>query len=172
MGINSFNNLVLIGFMGSGKTYWGEKWAKDLSVEHFDLDEEISKIERRSIFEIFNLKGEAYFRSKESQFLNNFLLKSRIVLSTGGGTPCYHNNMDLINLKSFSIYLKCPADTLFYRLKNEKNKRPLISHLSDGDLKLFIEKKISEREPYYNKANCIIEDLDLSSISIQDLINV
>lgn len=172
MQIKSIHNIVLIGFMGSGKTYWGDKWGKELSLKHIDLDDEISKVERLSVAEIFRLKGEAYFREKESQFLVNFLSDTGVLVSTGGGTPCFNDNLDVINLYSFSIYLKCTTDTLFHRLKNERHKRPLIAHLNDNDLKKFIENKVAERENFYKSANYIMEEEKIFSTSIHDLINV
>ncbi|GAC1385518.1 MAG: shikimate kinase [Ginsengibacter sp.] len=162
--------IVIVGFMGSGKTYWGKIWSNQLSIQHVDLDEKISKEERLSISEIFKLKGEEYFRKKEAEFLNTLLDEPSIILSTGGGTPCFNNNIKVILQKSISFYLKCNPETLFTRLKSERSSRPLISSLSDKDLGIYIEQKIAEREVFYNQANYILEEEKINLKLIKDLI--
>jgi len=147
--------------MGSGKTYVGEQLAGVLDYHFIDFDSHIEEKESNSIPEIFKEKGEIYFRKKESQYLRELLSGSidKIVLSLGGGTPCYSGNMDFVNSLGLvkSIYLKCSIANLTDRLFYEKDKRPLITHLkTKEELTEFIGKHIFERNPFYNKAEITI----------------
>ena len=149
--------VVLIGYMASGKSTLGRILAKKLSYEFIDLDDYIEKNEKSTISNIFKLKGEIHFRKLETHYLNELLnSKSNLVLSLGGGTPCYSNNMDLVlnakNVKSF--YLKTSIPTLIARLKNEKSKRPLVAHIKTDEMLVeFIGKHLFERSQFYNLAN-------------------
>lgn len=143
--------------MGSGKTTLGRKLANKLDYDFIDLDELIEKQEKLSISEIFSKQGEDSFRKTESRILNETLItQTNIVLSVGGGTPCYFNNMELINKQATSIYLKYNGGILFSRLKLAKSKRPLIAKKSDEELKDFIQKTLQEREGFYNQSNIIV----------------
>jgi len=151
-----------MGYMGSCKTTFGKQLARKLSYHFFDLDAEIEKNEGLSISEIFSEKGEAYFRETESKILTNLLRnKNDVVLSLGGGTPCFFNNLDLIKKQSLSVYIKLPVKTLAQRLQqSNKNKRPLISGLNSKELNDFIEKQLIEREKFYLQADVVIEPLN------------
>ena len=155
--------IVLIGYMGSGKSTIGKQLAKLLNIQFKDLDQEIERVENKNISEIFSKKGEIYFRKKEMEVLGSVLKeKSNIILATGGGTPCFGNTMELLNSdkKITSIYLKSSIDILSKRLFIEKDERPLISHLHEyEDLKEFISKHLFERSYFYNMA-CIKIDTD------------
>ncbi|MDR1877610.1 MAG: shikimate kinase [Flavobacteriaceae bacterium] len=144
--------ISLTGYMGSGKTTVGKLLAKYLNFVFIDLDDYIISNEKRSITELFSGKGEIYFRKVENSCLREILNKDNIVLSLGGGTPVYHDNMDLINDKSISFYLKMNPLELAKRLIPEKEHRPLISHLNDENIEEFIAKHLFERSPYYEKA--------------------
>lgn len=152
--------LILIGYMASGKSTLGRILAKKLNYEFLDLDDYIETNENVSISEMFKTKGEIYFRKKETYYLKELLeSKTNLVLSLGGGTPCYSNNMEMIlntnNAKS--IYLKASIPTLIARLKNEKSKRPLIAHIETDDLlSEFIGKHLFERSQYYSLANATL----------------
>lgn len=152
--------VVLIGYMASGKSTLGRILAKKLNYNFIDLDDFIEKGEQTAISEIFKSKGEIYFRKKETQYLNHILKnKTKLVLSLGGGTPCYGNNMDaVLNCKHVvSIYLKASIATLVKRLKKEKSKRPLIAHIQTDDLLAeFIGKHLFERSRFYNQSEYII----------------
>lgn len=152
--------VVLIGYMASGKSTLGRILAKKLNYSFVDLDDYIEEKEQTSISEIFKSKGEIYFRKKETQYLNHILkTKTKLVLSLGGGTPCYSNNMDTILgcENAVSIYLKASISTLVDRLKNEKAKRPLIAHIQTDDLLAeFIGKHMFERSQFYNQSERII----------------
>ncbi len=148
--------IVLLGYMASGKSSIGMKLAKMLNVPFVDLDDLISEKEKLSIPDIFKTKGEIYFRKKEIEYLNDFLLqKDNFILAVGGGTPCYGNNMSIIINHSKSIYLKSSIQSIFNKLSNKKNKhkRPLISEIPNKDLKEFIAKHLFERSPFYEQAD-------------------
>jgi len=163
--------IVLVGYMGSGKSSVGQALASVLNFEFVDLDEEIEKIENTSIADIFSRKGEIYFRKKENEYIKTLLEKNdQYILATGGGTPCYGNTMEVIrNSKDVvSIYLKCSLDTLTNRLFYETKERPLIAHLhSKEDLQDFIRKHLFERSYYYNQATL---SLDCDQTSIKEIV--
>jgi len=146
--------------MASGKTSIGKILAKNLDYNFIDLDDIIEKNEKHSIQKIFKLKGEIHFRKKESYYLNKVLNNnSNIVLSLGGGTPCYGNNMTFLQsiTNAKTIYLKTTIPTLVKRLINEKSIRPLISHIESKEtLTEFIGKHLFERSHYYSQADLII----------------
>ncbi len=150
--------IVLLGYMASGKSTVGKILAKRLNLVFFDLDAYIETREELSVSEIFKNKGEIYFRLKETEHLQNLLNSDAdFVLSVGGGTPCYANNIQLISTKSQSFYLNTSINTLYSRLKNERKKRPLIASLNLENLKEFIAKHLFERNPYYNQAKYSIQ---------------
>lgn len=152
--------IVLIGYMGSGKSVVGKQIANIINYDFCDLDDYIETKEAKSISEIFSIKGEIYFRKQEHYYLNRLLQTSKnIVISLGGGTPCYGNNMDTILTTKdvISIYLKTSIPELAKRLFLEKQKRPLISHLKSKDLLAeFIGKHLFERSNYYTKSSVIV----------------
>jgi shikimate kinase len=150
--------ISLLGYMGSGKTHISKILSEKINFKLFDLDKEISKRNRLSVSEIFAQKGEIYFRKKERELLEEVLAtQERCVISLGGGTPAYYNNMELINSQTVSIYLRAGVGTLSERLKWQKEKRPLIATISDEDLPEFIAKHLFERNVFYNKARWIVD---------------
>lgn len=151
--------IVVIGYMVSGKSSIGKKLAQKLNIPFIDLDDYITDKEHMNIAEIFDNKGEIYFRKIEMKYLLELLeIKSNFVLAVGGGTPCYGNNINIINDKATSFYLKASLLTIYDRLSQpkNKNKRPLVSSLTHGDLKEFIAKHLFERRSFYEKADYII----------------
>lgn len=150
--------------MASGKTSIGRVLAKNLGYRFIDLDDVIEDKEKKTVNEIFRSKGEIYFRKTESNFLNGIIKNDdKLVLSLGGGTPCYGDNMKhLLNApNSKTIYLKASIKTLTKRLINEKSKRPLISHIESEDLLTeFIGKHIFERSPFYDQADITVSTDD------------
>lgn len=152
--------IVLLGYMASGKSLVGKQLAKKLNYKFIDLDTYIESKINASISQIFETKGEIYFRKLESNSLKEVILEEEdVVLSLGGGTPCYSNNMEIINNseKVLSIYLKTSIPTLVERLTKGKSQRPLISHLeSDEQLTEFIGKHLFERSPFYQMAKILI----------------
>lgn len=152
--------------MASGKSTLGKKLAKNLEYEFIDLDEFIEEKENALVSEIFKTKGEIYFRKQETLYLKELLTSGENrILSVGGGTPCYGDNMDYIlsvdHVKS--IYLKRSIAVLSDKLITKKDKRPLIAHIESKEaLTEFIAKHLFERNPFYNKAEIII-DIDNKS---------
>ena len=155
--------------MGSGKTLVSKELNILNNFKIFDLDTEISKQYTRSITEIFKEKGEIFFRKTEKEVLEKILSSEKnIILSLGGGTPCYYNNIDSINEKTISVFLKTNVKTLAQRLSSEKDKRPLIQNISNEDLPEFIAKHLFERNPFYNQAKITINTDNLSTKEIAE----
>ena len=155
--------------MGSGKTLVSKELSILNNFKIFDLDTEISKQNNRSITEIFKEKGEIFFRKTEKEVLEKILsTEKNIILSLGGGTPCYYNNIDRINEKTISVFLKTNVKTLAQRLLSEKDKRPLIQNISNEDLPEFIAKHLFERNPFYNQAKITINTDNLSAREIAE----
>lgn len=144
--------------MGSGKSNIGKLLSKRILLKFIDLDDYIENKEGMSIPNIFENKGEIYFRKIESLYLNEILQKNEsFILSLGGGTPCYSNNIETINENtSNSIYLQASIKTLAERIQKSKIERPLVSSLNDEKLFEFIGKHIFERKFFYQKANFTI----------------
>jgi len=149
--------IVLIGYMGSGKSTVAKQLARALDLPFKDLDDYIETREKVTIKEIFNTKGEIYFRKQEGTYLLELLQDQKAgVLALGGGTPCYGNNMEIIKKYSLSVYLKGNIATIAQRLRNEKAKRPLIASLNDEQLTEFVAKHLFERKIYYEQAFRIV----------------
>ena len=146
------NVITLLGYMGSGKSTYGKLLAIRLGFDFIDLDDYIISETGMQISEIFEDKGESWFRYFETQSLKKLISKKKLVLSLGGGTPIQEGNMDIINRFTKSIYLNASVDTLYLYLKNQRSKRPIIKDLSDVELKNFISDHLSKRLPFYNKA--------------------
>ncbi len=151
--------IFLIGFMGCGKTHWGKQLAALLKIPFIDLDQKIEENERQTVSEIFSENGEEYFRMAEKQMLDQMIDENvSMVLSVGGGTPCFFNNIDLMKKKGTVVWLNTHVDLLLQRLLNGKQERPLIRDLSDHELKSYIVKKLNERKMYYEQANVVIDN--------------
>lgn len=163
--------IVLIGYMGSGKSTVGKILADKLSYKFIDLDDFIEVKEGKTIAKIFESSGEIYFRKAETKYLSQILNDDdNIVLSLGGGTPCYGNNMSIINdcEKVVSVYLKTSITAILSRIRNEKDKRPLVSHLKDEDeLTEFIGKHLFERAPFYSEAK---HTLTTDNLPVNDIV--
>ena len=138
--------------MGSGKSSIGKQLAKELNIKHIDLDNLIEESENIKIRDIFNKLGETYFRELEEKYLKKTIKEDNILVSTGGGTPTTHGLMDIMNNIGETIYLECCTETLFERLNKDKEKRPMISILSDESLMRYIKNKLEERKLFYQKA--------------------
>lgn len=162
--------IVLIGYMGSGKSAVGKKLATKLKIPFKDLDQEIEIIEEKIIPQIFSEKGEIYFRKAERNMLKAILdSENNLVLATGGGTPCYSDVMNLLVLdkKVITIYLMTTLNTLTNRIFKEKLDRPLISHIkTEATLKEFIAKHLFERSKYYNQASYKVKTDGLSVLGV------
>jgi shikimate kinase len=145
--------LFLIGMPGSGKTTLGEKVASQLKLDFVDLDHEIESREKKSIPEIFKEQGEDYFRKVESTLLKEWAESSKdFVMGTGGGAPCFHNGMEVINKAGISIFLDVPVDQLVERVQTKTN-RPLLQSETTEELKARLEKILGVRRGIYQKAH-------------------
>jgi len=164
--------IALLGYMGSGKSAVGKALSKSLHIPFYDLDSLIEADLNITIREVFDTKGEIFFRKAESRVLNEFLKEQDdFVLATGGGTPCYGNNLkDLHDAGATTIYLQVSIPTLANRLRTEKEERPLIRHLSDADLIEYIGKHIFERNAYYNQAERTVAVKEMSIPELVDRI--
>ncbi|MCE3075583.1 shikimate kinase [Chryseobacterium gwangjuense] len=145
--------ISLVGYMGSGKSHISKILSEKTNFKLIDLDKEISRRNKLTISEIFDKKGEIYFRKLEREVLEEILAsEENVILSLGGGTPVYYNNMEIINHSSKSVFLRASVATLSERLLKQKEKRPLIANISDENLPEFIAKHLFERNVFYNKA--------------------
>ena len=152
--------------MGSGKTHWGKHLADQLRIPFFDLDTVVMEKEKRSIHQIFIESGEEYFRVKEKEMLEHLVNEHiSLVLSCGGGTPCYFNNIDFLLKYGTVIWLNTHVDILLHRLLKEKKERPLLKNIDDADLKNYIIRKLNERRMYYEQADVIIDNENCISTS-------
>tara|TARA_R110001583_G_scaffold31233_3_gene107057 strand:- start:6017 stop:6526 length:510 start_codon:yes stop_codon:yes gene_type:complete len=159
--------IVLLGYMASGKSAIGKLLATRLNLQFIDLDYYIETCEGLTISKIFSSKGEIYFRKKESEYLQQLInLNNDCIISLGGGTPCYGNNMDILKNNSKSIYLSASINTIFERLKNETSERPLVATIGVDNLKEYIGKHLFERAAFYNNADETIFVNDKSIIEI------
>lgn len=145
--------IYLVGFMGSGKSFLGKKIAENLHFRFIDLDEKIESGEGKTVSQIFSGDGEQAFRRLEAKYLRNTGELLNTVIATGGGTPCFFENMEWMNQNGLTIYLKTTPELLAARLSAEKSNRPLISGLDEKNLLDFIQKKLSERAWHYEQAH-------------------
>lgn len=149
---------------------WGRRLAKRWNQPFIDLDEEVEKRAGVSITTLFRDHGEAYFRKLEQQTLIELSeLQSGFIMATGGGSPCYKDNMKLLR-SGISVYLKVRKQTLLGRLRREKNWRPLIAQLDDLELKSFIDRTMEERKKIYEQADVIIEEPGLKMAVLEEKI--
>lgn len=162
--------VFLVGFMGSGKTTWGKKIAAGLNLPFVDLDHEIVAHIGMSIPEYFSIHGEDNFRQLENSFLKK-QADRKAIISTGGGTPCYFDNMEWINKHGMSIYLYHTPKSLWSRLgQSDVNKRPVLKDLSGDELLSFIETKLAERSSFYEQADFKVEQMHTSVEEVVQLI--
>lgn len=158
--------IFLIGFMGSGKTHWGKQLAAQLTIPFYDLDDVISSKENKTIAELFAHSGEEAFRVKEREVLESLIDENAsMVVSCGGGTPCFFNNIERMKKYGVVIWLNTHVEVLVHRLIKEKSTRPLIKNVPDTDLRSFIIRKLNERRMYYEQADVVIDNEDSISIS-------
>lgn len=149
--------IFLLGFMGSGKTYWARRLAERLGWNFLDLDEVVKQRAGCSVAQIFEEKGEAAFRELERETLHSLTFLENTVVATGGGTPCFYDNLDWMRARGLTIYLQAPAPLLAQRLQPEKALRPLLAYLPENGLLPFIEGKLAERLPFYEQADKTIQ---------------
>jgi shikimate kinase len=167
--------IVLLGYMGCGKSTIAKRLSKITKIPYLDLDKCIEERTNLSVNEIFEQKGEIYFRKLEHEvFLELLNSPESAILSLGGGTPCYANNHELLNTENtVSIYLKASIDTLFKRLVANKSERPLIANKNEDEMKEFIAKHLFDRSFYYNHAQHKVSvDDRTKDQTVQDILNL
>jgi len=165
--------IFLIGYMGSGKSSTGKRLARALGLPFVDTDIEIKHAQQKSISDIFKEQGEMAFREMERDCLLELQTKNSIgVFATGGGMPCFHDNMKLMNQLGITIYLKRPAKELAQRLENSKKSRPLIADKTEGELLHFVEKQLIDREKYYALASITANRNEQTLNSLIDLLHL
>ena len=161
-------SVSLMGFMGCGKSTIGELLANNLQVPFYDLDNAIEEHAGMSINEIFEKYGEYYFRKIERMMLQRILKQTPGVISLGGGSPCFYNNIAEINRHSTSFYLKLKVDLLAERLLSDSENRPLIKTKNKTEIVQFINDKLTERSKYYSLANHTLISQNIDEI-IQEI---
>lgn len=165
--------IFLVGYMGSGKSKTGASLAKVLKIDFVDTDNLIEEKEGKSTEDIFAHKGEMYFRKCEGEILDQLLLENRsMVISTGGGLPCFEDNMDMMNQNGITVYLEANVGLLYQRLKNTPKQRPLLEGLNDIDLMDYIKRHLMLRESYYKKAKLIVSAANIDVKYIKEKIKL
>lgn len=162
--------IILLGYMGSGKSVTAQKLSEKTNIPAVDLDEFIEEVAQSSIKTIFSEKGEIYFRKLEHKTFNQLLEnKDDLILALGGGTPCYANNHEQLNGENVvSFYLKASIATLYERLLDELQNRPLLSNLNEEELKEYIAKHLFDRSYFYNQATHVVSVDEKSVDEIAD----
>ena len=146
------SKIFLIGLMGCGKSFWAEKLANALHVPFFDLDAEIERNEKRSITAIFQTDGQDEFRRKEALALRAFGNYESFVLSTGGGTHCFNNNMQWMNEHGITIWIDESLEIIVERLRGQREHRPLVARLEEQGVKDFLSGMLMNRRAFYEQA--------------------
>ncbi len=161
--------IFISGFMGCGKTTQGKKLAKEMGYFFIDLDDYISSKYENTITDLFKEVGEDEFRNIETEALQECIRDNfKALIATGGGTPCFNNNMDLMIANGKVVYLKMTAEELYNRLFNAKNERPLIKDKANEEMLLYIENLLKIREVYYNKAHVITSGVTVDIIDLKN----
>lgn len=157
------NNIVLVGFMGSGKTTIGKLLANSMGFSFVDTDAEIEKEEGISVSQIFEMKGEEYFRELESNFITNFQRK-KCIIATGGGMPCYNDNMTKLKVLGTVLFINTPYDSIIERLKLNQGSRPLIKSSWDDKKEGLRSLFIIRQEIYKSSDKEVVGDNNPSFI--------
>ena len=166
--------IILIGYMGAGKTTVGKALAKELGVPFYDLDWYIESRMRKRVAQIFAERGEEGFRKIEHNMLHEVAEFEDVIVSCGGGTPCFFDNMDYLNEQGQVVYLKAEPEVLYKHLIMGKGDRPLLKGKSPEELIVFIREQLQKRESFYLKARYtldvnLMDDYDKIQISVAKL---
>lgn len=149
--------IIIIGYMGAGKTTVGKELSKDLGIQFYDLDWYIESRMRKTVAQIFAEKGEEGFRKVERNMLHEVAEFENVIISCGGGTPCFFDNMDYLNEQGETIYLKADPEVLYKHLLMGKVERPLLKNKTPEELIAFIREQLERREPFYSKAKYTLD---------------
>lgn len=169
--------IILIGYMGAGKTTVGKALAKELRMPFYDLDWYIESRMHKTVKEIFDERGEAGFRKIEHNMLHEVAEFEDIIISCGGGTPCFFDNIDYMNRQGETVYLKATPEVLYGHLKMGKTIRPLLLNKTADEVQVFIREQLAQREPYYSRAKHVLDvnlldDYEKIKISVEQLRNM
>ena len=163
------NRIFIIGYMGAGKTTVGKALAKELNIEFYDLDWYIEARMRKTVKQIFDEQGEEGFRRIENNMLHEVGEFENVIVSCGGGTPCFFDNMDFMNRQGETVYLKATPEVLYGHLKMGKTVRPLLLNKTPEEVQVFIKEQLQEREAFYTKAK---HTLDVNLMDNYDKIKI
>lgn len=169
--------IILIGYMGAGKTTVGRELAKELGLMFYDLDWYITSRMRRTVAQLFEEHGEEGFRQIERNMLHEVAEFENIVLSCGGGTPCFFDNMDYMNRMGDTVYLKATPEVLYAHLKMGKGVRPLLLNKTPEQVEAFVKTQLKEREQFYNKAKhvfdvSLLDNSEKIHVSVKNIIGM
>ena len=161
--------IILIGYMGAGKTTIGHALAKTLGLPFYDLDWYIETRMHRSVKQLFDERGEDGFRRIEHNMLHEVAEFENVIISCGGGTPCFFDNIDYMNRQADVVYLKANPDVLYEHLKMGRSVRPLLLGKSPDEVRQFIVEQLAKREPFYSKAH---HTLDINLLDNHEKIDI
>lgn len=164
------SRIFLLGFMGTGKTHWAQQWADVHEAVFVDLDHEIEQEVGKSVLDTFDEKGEVFFREVEAKKLREMAAADNLIISTGGGAPCFHDNMQWMNDHGITVLLEAGPQYILERVLHEKQKRPLIKNLNEAELLFFIQQKLEERMPFYSQAQYRLSAENLTYDSLLQII--
>ncbi|MBO4821933.1 MAG: shikimate kinase [Prevotella sp.] len=172
--------IIIIGYMGAGKTTVGKALAKELGIPFYDLDWYIESRRRKTVPQIFAEGGEEHFRKIEHAMLHEVAEFEDVIISCGGGTPCFFDNMEYLNQQGETIYLKATPEVLYKHLKMGKTVRPLLKDKSPEEMMLFIKNQLEQREPFYQSARHTLdvnlldnyEKIKISVASIRKMLGI
>lgn len=178
--MDNVRRIFLIGYMGAGKTTVGRSLAKDLGLEFYDLDWYIEARMRKTVKQLFDERGEDGFRKVEHNMLHEVGEFENVVISCGGGTPCFFDNIDYMNGQGDVVYLKATPEVLYGHLKIGKTVRPLLLGKSPEEVQVFIREQLEEREKFYSKARYTLdvnlmdnyEKIKISVEKVKQLLNI
>ncbi len=166
--------IFLIGYMGAGKTTLGKAFSRELGLTFIDLDWYIEERFHKTVQQLFSERGEQGFRELEQKMLHEVAEFEDVVISAGGGTPCFFDNMDYMNACGDTVFLQVEPEVLFHRLKVAKQQRPLLANKSDEELMNFICEALQKRHPFYSQAKFLfradeLEDKSQIQVSVDSL---
>ncbi|HUX85046.1 MAG TPA: shikimate kinase [Chitinophagaceae bacterium] len=162
--------VYLLGFMGSGKTFWGARLSERLGFPYIDLDAALVDQEGLTVARIFESRGETYFRQVERDLLRGISTQETFVMSCGGGTPCFFDNIEFMNGQGITIWLDPGLDLLLERIQRKKSKRPLVASLSGDALRDYVVSKLEERRPFYSRATHRVDPDQMNPETFNELI--
>jgi len=162
--------IYLVGYMGSGKTTLGKKLAREAGMHFIDLDKFIEERNCRTVAQLFEYEGEESFRMKERKSIEEVSVFDNVVVATGGGAPCFFDNMEIMNRTGITLFLDMDPSLLAHRLSSSRTVRPLIRQKSKQELLAFISENLEKRRPFYEKARFRIDDPDIQPSEILKMI--